>query len=42
MCDSEGFEEEVSGFNQLNVLFGKEVRCVDCARNGQCSCGKKD
>jgi len=28
--------EEISGFDQLRVLFGKEVHCADC--DGDCAC----
>ena len=40
--DTDKQSEEISGFDQLNVLFGKKDHCIDCTGDGHCSCGEKD
>ncbi len=32
---------EISGFDQLRVLFKEGTHCADCDGKDGCSCGKK-
>lgn len=41
MCKDVSETSEVSGYDQLNILFGKEVRCAGCTGDDQCSCNEQ-
>lgn len=41
MCKSVNESEKGEGYYQLNVLFGKEVRCAGCNGKDGCDCGKE-